>query len=461
MHNNNNRPLPTGSNQQAPNQQAATPFNGGHKSPNEQQPQQVGGGPDANEEREQQRQRSSDGAQSSQPPAAGVELGQGQQTATTQTVMTISTNELLPLLASQQVCAPQFSARNLFWNSTRVGQVARQPCPDGSLGRVAWTCELVAGQVARFSPGQAPDFSQCSSIWLARLGQQLGAAATSNQWRPQAELSVRALLGELVLMVRTRELFAEDLRRLDAMLGQVLAQQRSLDGAGAGDFREELLERVATICSQLFHWSQRQAWLELPDWRARHRLEARLLVHLRDAAQLWAAAASAHQPANWIRQPNVLVGQVAVQQALDLAAAGEASDSAPLLLAGARQPFEADSVAADSAAAELRAPGGLLRQLSALGECNSRQRAKESHSKPSTQLIINFHPPKRREQAPRVGHQKARLQPAGSPAAASVRCGRTIVVRLAAGARWPAAEWRPANATTPAARRRLPIAPLW
>lgn len=303
----------------------------------------------------------------------------------------------------QQWCAPQLSSRGLFWNATRAGQVARQACPEGSVGRASWLCDP---ERLRFQP-HAPDFSQCRSVWLARLAEQLNqllemplAAAklsSGEMIREQNEQTLRSILGELLLMCKTNELFAEDLKRLDIMLSQMLAQLRSLsvllgDSAPtwsrAGGQRaaptplaplyEELLAKLVAISSSLFDWAQRSAWLELADAHTRTRLELRLLAHLRDAAQLWASSlelAPPEQGAPLVRQANVLVSVASVQQALEsgLLAAGELSLFPPprpsaVLYGATHEPFLGEALPQQAPLTQLRLPLGLARELSALGE---------------------------------------------------------------------------------------------
>jgi len=274
-------------------------------------------------------------------------------------------------LPAGSFCAAQLSVRNLFWNSTRVGQLARQNCPDGSIGRVSWLCD---GELGRFVPIQSPDFSQCRSIWLARLVQQLeqflesapsfvpnaSRVASNEQLRLHNERALKSLLNELMLMTSTKQLFAEDLRRLEVMLGQMLSHMRSLavllspntapntndhslgqqnndqswpqtnsfqSGSDSlGPLYEEFVLRLAAILSNLFDWTQRSAWLELGDEQAARLLEARLLGHLRDAGQLWANSIEWNKSGatsggtRAIRQPNVAAQVTVIQQLLEEAA---------------------------------------------------------------------------------------------------------------------------------------------
>lgn len=231
----------------------------------------------------------------------------------------------------QVFCAPQRSAHNLYWNYTRRGQVARQSCPDGFSGTASWTCEAQSG---RFAPAWSPDFSQCRSIWIQRLALQLEQLL---KWPPAAsrpqqqvgdfyagqqnEIALKALLNDLALKARTTKLFSEDLRRIDAMINQIIAHFKSLSVAGLNSWRpqptssanlsqmyEVLLGKIVDIVSSLFDLSQRNAWLEIQPLE-RKRLEQRYLNHLRDSGLLMASsqplAALEQLP---LRQANVFAG---------------------------------------------------------------------------------------------------------------------------------------------------------
>lgn len=85
-------------------------------------------------------------------------------------------------------CGPR-TARNLFWNLTRVGEVNVQPCPGGATGIAKWKCVYVHGAQHHFGRTPAttaeqrltqsspevvwqpvtPDLTHCRSLWLNSL----------------------------------------------------------------------------------------------------------------------------------------------------------------------------------------------------------------------------------------------------------------------------------------------------
>lgn len=90
-------------------------------------------------------------------------------------------------------CGPT-TARNLFWNFTRVGDSNVQPCPGGATGIAKWRCSNTLLPTAQpkhrshssadgdnqladaFEPNTSymwqpstPDLTQCRSLWLNSL----------------------------------------------------------------------------------------------------------------------------------------------------------------------------------------------------------------------------------------------------------------------------------------------------
>lgn len=236
-----------------------------------------------------------------------------------------ATNVIQQQPAAALYCGPQTSSRNMFWNYTRAGQTASQSCPAGSLGKASWFCEP---ERLRFRPSWSADFSQCRSVWLQRLAGQLEqlleapgktGSAAADLVRQQHEQTMRSVLNELALMARTKELFGEDLKRIDIMIGQIIAQLRSLSvsvagslpafgsAAGAPPFGsslyEELFGKLLQLVSALFELAQRNAWLEVHPGDMRRRLELRFLGHLRESGAMLAGSLVGQQPQSW-RQPN-------------------------------------------------------------------------------------------------------------------------------------------------------------
>ncbi|NXK24124.1 AGRL3 protein, partial [Arenaria interpres] len=65
-------------------------------------------------------------------------------------------------------CDPM-EARDIMWSRTRQGQVAKQPCPTGSIGVATFRCLAPDGI---WEP-QGPDLSNCSSPWINHITQKM------------------------------------------------------------------------------------------------------------------------------------------------------------------------------------------------------------------------------------------------------------------------------------------------
>lgn len=69
-----------------------------------------------------------------------------------------------------EYCLPD-KHRDLWWNYTKIGQTATQPCPGGSKGDAKWICVRQNG-IASWVPPK-PDFSDCNSLWMINLENRL------------------------------------------------------------------------------------------------------------------------------------------------------------------------------------------------------------------------------------------------------------------------------------------------
>lgn len=169
--------------------------------------------------------------------------------------------------------------------------------------------------------------------------------------------------------MRTRELFADDLARVDAMLGELVGQTRALLAARAGPQQaaqacELLFGRLVQLVSSLLEPAQRFAWLELQSGELRARLELRLLEHLREAGLMLAAAIERPlERAAW-QEANVYAAITAVAKGAALAElpADPQDYVAPL------SQSEAAGSMQSQPASQLRLHSALLRELTATGE---------------------------------------------------------------------------------------------
>lgn len=221
----------------------------------------------------------------------------------------------------QSYCPPMDSERGSRWNYTRANQVARLNCPEGSSGRASWFCDP---ETLRFSPLWSPDFSQCKLRWLERLlgdmekilQRSSSSLDSADTLLKQSNDLVRLIVNDLVLLTRTRELFSEDLKRIDQMLGQIIAQFRAsqrlplVDSTAFAALKEELFVKLVSIVSSLFESLQRKAWLELQPQDLRQKIELRLISYLRDSGMLLGSSSSSAAAGGGAATTNLAVPQI-------------------------------------------------------------------------------------------------------------------------------------------------------
>uniref|UniRef100_A0A4X2KRJ8 Adhesion G protein-coupled receptor L3 n=1 Tax=Vombatus ursinus TaxID=29139 RepID=A0A4X2KRJ8_VOMUR len=133
------------------------------------------------------------------------------------------TTHLLP--ASSQLPALEEScdaveAREIMWFKTRQGQMAKQPCPAGTVGVSTFLCLAPDGI---WDP-QGPDLSNCSSPWVNHITQKLKSGETAaNIARELAEQTRNQLnAGDITYSVRA----------MDQLVGLLDVQLRNLTPGG-------------------------------------------------------------------------------------------------------------------------------------------------------------------------------------------------------------------------------------
>ncbi|XP_019377829.1 PREDICTED: adhesion G protein-coupled receptor L3 isoform X4 [Gavialis gangeticus] len=111
-------------------------------------------------------------------------------------------------------------AREIMWSKTRQGQVAKQPCPMGTVGVSTFLCLPPDGI---WDP-QGPDLSNCSSPWINHITQKLKSGETAaNIARELAEQTKNHLnAGDITYSVRA----------MDQLVGLLDVQLRNLTPGG-------------------------------------------------------------------------------------------------------------------------------------------------------------------------------------------------------------------------------------
>ncbi|XP_076993100.1 adhesion G protein-coupled receptor L3 isoform X2 [Tamandua tetradactyla] len=111
-------------------------------------------------------------------------------------------------------------AREIMWFKTRQGQMAKQPCPAGTIGVSTYLCLAPDGI---WDP-QGPDLSNCSSPWVNHITQKLKSGETAaNIARELAEQTRNHLnAGDITYSVRA----------MDQLVGLLDVQLRNLTPGG-------------------------------------------------------------------------------------------------------------------------------------------------------------------------------------------------------------------------------------
>uniref|UniRef100_A0A8D0GFP5 Adhesion G protein-coupled receptor L3 n=1 Tax=Sphenodon punctatus TaxID=8508 RepID=A0A8D0GFP5_SPHPU len=124
----------------------------------------------------------------------------------------------LPAIGAESCEAVE--AREIMWFKTRQGQMAKQPCPVGTVGVSTFLCLAPEGI---WDP-QGPDLSNCSSPWVNHITQKLKSGETAaNIARELAEQTKNHLnAGDITYSVRA----------MDQLVGLLDVQLRNLTPGG-------------------------------------------------------------------------------------------------------------------------------------------------------------------------------------------------------------------------------------
>lgn len=113
-------------------------------------------------------------AETSQTVAAAAAAAAAHHPPSSSSSSSSSIPQSTPQQQQQPLCDPR-TARNLFWNSTRAGDVNVQPCPGGATGIAKWRCVIppvrrnsAPATTAQWLPA-TPDLTHCRSLWLNSL----------------------------------------------------------------------------------------------------------------------------------------------------------------------------------------------------------------------------------------------------------------------------------------------------
>ncbi|XP_029345883.1 latrophilin Cirl isoform X1 [Acyrthosiphon pisum] len=176
-------------------------------------------------------------------------------------------------------CAPETS-RSLFWNWTKSGEEAVQPCPGGAAGLARWRCQTYIKGVTFRSP-PTPDLSECRSVWLSSLEGRLHQGD-----------SIISIANDLSQVTDSKPLYGGDMMTTTKMLRDV-AQKMEKDMVTFPDKQQQeamvtdLLQCVVRIGSNLLNASQYPSWKDLT-FSEQMRVATSLLIGLEENSFLLA-----------------------------------------------------------------------------------------------------------------------------------------------------------------------------
>ncbi|XP_039701242.1 adhesion G protein-coupled receptor L3 isoform X5 [Pteropus medius] len=158
--------------------------------------------------------------------------------------------------ASSQIPALEEScdaveAREIMWFKTRQGQMAKQPCPTGTIGVSTYLCLAPDGI---WDP-QGPDLSNCSSPWVNHITQKLKSGETAaNIARELAEQTRNHLnAGDITYSVRA----------MDQLVGLLDVQLRNLTPGGKDSAARSLNKAMVETVNNLLQPQALNAWRDL------------------------------------------------------------------------------------------------------------------------------------------------------------------------------------------------------
>ncbi|KAM5285762.1 adhesion G protein-coupled receptor L3 isoform 13-T27 [Hipposideros larvatus] len=158
--------------------------------------------------------------------------------------------------ASSQIPALEESceaveAREIMWFKTRQGQMAKQPCPVGTIGVSTYLCLAPDGI---WDP-QGPDLSNCSSPWVNHITQKLKSGETAaNIARELAEQTRNHLnAGDITYSVRA----------MDQLVGLLDVQLRNLTPGGKDSAARSLNKAMVETVNNLLQPQALNAWRDL------------------------------------------------------------------------------------------------------------------------------------------------------------------------------------------------------
>ncbi|XP_077058134.1 adhesion G protein-coupled receptor L3 isoform X4 [Siphateles boraxobius] len=158
-------------------------------------------------------------------------------------------SSVLPNIAVE-FCSP-ITDSTLTWPKTRQGQVAKQPCPPGTIGTAMFACQGPEGLWDQ----QGPNLSNCTSTWVNIINQKIRAgepaAIISRELSEQTKGHMHA--GDITYTVRA----------MGHLIDLLDIQLRNLTPGGKDSAARSLNKAMVETVNNLLQPQARAAWMGL------------------------------------------------------------------------------------------------------------------------------------------------------------------------------------------------------
>ncbi|XP_072319316.1 adhesion G protein-coupled receptor L3 isoform X14 [Eucyclogobius newberryi] len=156
-----------------------------------------------------------------------------------------------PVMSPQDFCSPRITA-DISWPRTQQGQLAKQPCPVGTLGVATYMCMSHLG----YWDPQGPDLSNCTSPWVNHIMQKLRSGET-------AAIVARELAEQTKGLLRPGDV-PSTVRAMAQLVELLDVQLRNLTPGGKDSAARSLTKAMVETVNNLLQPRAQAAWRELP-----------------------------------------------------------------------------------------------------------------------------------------------------------------------------------------------------
>lgn len=156
-----------------------------------------------------------------------------------------------PVMPPQEFCSPRVTA-DISWPRTQQGQLAKQPCPVGTLGVATYMCMAHLG----YWDPQGPDLSNCTSPWVNHIMQKLRSGET-------AAIVARELAEQTKGLLRPGDV-PSTVKAMAQLVELLDVQLRNLTPGGKDSAARSLTKAMVETVNNLLQPRAQAAWRELP-----------------------------------------------------------------------------------------------------------------------------------------------------------------------------------------------------